>query len=358
MWGINLVSKAVSDFLPGGNGGLWGRTGAAVGSDGTVDAPTGDGEFNPPEHKFSESLIAVTGKDLKLKDYYSPSNSAFMWKRDLDMEVTPAVFNYKGKELLTTSSKECRIFLLDSQALGGADHRAPLLFNSLDLQRGSKFCECRCVGHMATWQDANGTRWCCLRSGGRAHPEFKAPASYGAVTHGAIVAFQVVDEGGKTILKPAWISRDMDLAEPPVIANGVGFAYASGENTVQATVEEGLSAVNTSAKRIANSTHATIYALDAQTGRELWSSGDQIKSFAHFFWIVGSQWPRLSGHLRRNLVFVRFAGGSKGPLMKRLIVFAIACAGLLHAQLGHTTDWFAYAGDAQHDGWERTNSDS
>ena len=33
---------------------------------------------------------------------------------------------------------------------------------------------------------------------------------------------------------------------------------------------------------MAKSTHATIYALDARTGKELWSSGDQITSFNHF----------------------------------------------------------------------------
>ena len=35
-------------------------------------------------------------------------------------------------------------------------------------------------------------------------------------------------------------------------------------------------------KRIPNSRHATIYALDGQTGRELWSSGNTITSFNHW----------------------------------------------------------------------------
>ncbi len=39
---------------------------------------------------------------------------------------------------------------------------------------------------------------------------------------------------------------------------------------------------NTAANRVAKSTHATIYALDARTGKELWSSGNQITSFNHF----------------------------------------------------------------------------
>jgi outer membrane protein assembly factor BamB len=281
VWGINLETKAVSDFLPGGNGGLWGRSGAAVGSDGTVYAPTGDGPFDPTEHMLSESLIAVTAKTLQLKDYYSPTNDAFMWKRDLDMNVTPAVFDYKGRELVTTSSKECRVFLLDSKSLGGADHRTPLYRSPLMCNEEVNFAAAGVWGSMATWQDASGVRWILTPFWGPVHPEFKVPLAYGAVTHGAIVAFKVEERDGKTILEPAWMSRDMDMAEPPVIANGVVYAYGNGEDAIQATAAEGLSA-NSSAKRIAGSTHAVIYALDGETGKELWSSGDQIKSFAHF----------------------------------------------------------------------------
>jgi len=72
----------------------------------------------------------------------------------------------------------------------------------------------------------------------------------------------------------------MSHAEPPVVANGVVFAYGSGENTVQAYPDRGL--LDSSPLRIAASTHATFYALDAETGKELYSSGDQIASFAHF----------------------------------------------------------------------------
>jgi outer membrane protein assembly factor BamB len=34
--------------------------------------------------------------------------------------------------------------------------------------------------------------------------------------------------------------------------------------------------------RIKDSTHAVLYALDAQTGKELWSSGDEITSWSHW----------------------------------------------------------------------------
>jgi outer membrane protein assembly factor BamB len=66
-----------------------------------------------------------------------------------------------------------------------------------------------------------------------------------------------------------------------VVGTSVVFAYGSGENTAQADPALGLG-FNTAANRIAHSTHATLYALDAHTGKELWSSGDQITSFNHF----------------------------------------------------------------------------
>jgi outer membrane protein assembly factor BamB len=283
VYAIDLSSpdKKVTSFIPGGGGGLWGRSGAAIGSDGTVYTPTGDGPFDPAHHEFSESLIAVTPKNLKLKDYYSPTNAAFMWKRDLDMNVTPAIFTYEGRDLVVTSSKECRIFLLDSKSLGGADHRTPLFRSPLMCNEEVNFASAGVWGSMATWEDESGARWVLSPFWGPLYPDFKVPVSYGTVTNGAIMALKVEDKGGRPVLTPAWMSRDMDLAEPPVIANGIVFAYGNGENTVQATPSEGLMA-NTSANRIRNSTHAVIYALDANTGKELWSSGSIITSFAHF----------------------------------------------------------------------------
>jgi outer membrane protein assembly factor BamB len=72
----------------------------------------------------------------------------------------------------------------------------------------------------------------------------------------------------------------MYMADPPVIANGIVFAYGSGESTTQRWPEPGH--VGGAEGRIQESTHAVLYALDALTGDELWSSGDQIKSWNHF----------------------------------------------------------------------------
>jgi outer membrane protein assembly factor BamB len=90
----------------------------------------------------------------------------------------------------------------------------------------------------------------------------------------------VEEKAGKWQLTPAWISRDMNRAEPPVVANAVVFAYGNGEDTDQAYPDVGLDDV--ASRRIPGSTHAVLYALDAQTGKELWSSGEQIASWNHW----------------------------------------------------------------------------
>ena len=130
-------------------------------------------------------------------------------------------------------------------------------------------------------EDEDGTRYVLMPFWGPKHSKFKAPIEHGEVVQGAVAAFKLGAGPPRPQLTPVWLSRNMVNADPVVIANGVVFAYGSGEDTAQASVDIGL-AYNTAANRIAHSTRATLYALDARTGRELWSSGDQIATFNHF----------------------------------------------------------------------------
>ncbi len=283
IWAVNLKdpSHRVMTASPR-SGGLWGRQGAAVDSTGIAWAPTGDGRYEAEKQVYGNGLIGarVEGSELKIKDYYIPKNWIWLQKRDLDMQVTPAIFKFKDRELMVTGSKECRMFLLDTKAAGGANHQTPLAQTPLMCNDETDFQSAGIWGNMATWEDAGGTRWVLTPFWGPVHPDFKVPVSYGPVTHGAVVALKVEESDGKFQLNPAWMSRDMDQAEPPVIANGVVFAYGNGENTRQAYADRGL--YDFSPERIKNSTHAVLYALDAQTGKELYSSGNQIASFNHF----------------------------------------------------------------------------
>jgi hypothetical protein len=134
-------------------------------------------------------------KAMELKDWYAPSNWYWLRKRDLDMNVTGPVFDYKGKEYTVQSSKECRIWLLDTSALGGENHQHAGLPHTALLQRGSEFHDGG-VGRAGLWEDVNRTRWVLSPFWGPKHPQFKAPIEHGTVTYGAVVAYKMEDRAG------------------------------------------------------------------------------------------------------------------------------------------------------------------
>jgi outer membrane protein assembly factor BamB len=281
VWAMDLNSPEmkVASFSSGA-GGMWGLAGAAIGTDGTIYTEVGDGDWDPSKGKYSDTVLALTPKDLKLKDYYTPSNREWITKRDLDMNVTPVVFPYKGRDLIVAAGKEGRFYLLDSQSLGGADHRTPLFRTELISNEEVDFAGAGTWGSLASWEDSSGTRWVLGPVWGAPHSKMQFPITNGKAPNGAVVAFKVTEQNGKPILSPAWISRDLIAPAPPVIANGVVFALSSGEFVRQANENEG--GLFNSKDRAERSTHATLYALDAETGKELYSSGDSVTSFTHF----------------------------------------------------------------------------
>jgi hypothetical protein len=278
---LNSPDKKISSFLSrGGGGGLWGIAGPAVGTDGTLYTETGDGQWDPEAGRFSDTVLALTPRELKLKDYYTPSNREWLTKKDLDMNATPVVFPHKGRDLVVAGGKEGRLYLLDSTALGGDDHRTPLFRTQLIANEDVDLAGRGIWGSLASWQDSKGTRWVLSPMWGPLHPDMKFPVTNGPVTNGSIVAFKVEEQSGKTVLAPAWVSRDLIAPAPPVIGNGVVFALSSGEFVRQR--RENPVGLWNAAERAARSTHATLYALDAETGKELYSSGNSITSFTHF----------------------------------------------------------------------------
>jgi outer membrane protein assembly factor BamB len=283
VYAYDLATNKVGTWGPAG-GGMWGRQGPAIGADGTMYTGTGDGKWDPENGVYGNGIIGVKQnpqtKALDLVDYYGPSNAEWLAKRDLDMQVTPVIFNFKGREMMIDASKECRLYMMDTKSIGGDDHRTPEYRTPLFCNEDVNFASAGVWGSLASWEDAKGTRWVLSPFWGPKHSAFKAPIENGETKFGAIAAFKVEDKGGKLVLAPAWISRDMNHAEPPVIANGVVFTYGNGEDTDQAYPDVGLA--DTADRRIPGSTHAVLYALDAQTGKELWSSGEQIKSWNHW----------------------------------------------------------------------------
>jgi outer membrane protein assembly factor BamB len=262
-----------------GSGGLWGTAGPAIGSDGTIYAETGDGQYDPALNRYANSIVALTPKELKLKDWYTPSNAEWLWKRDLDMNVTPVVFPYKGRDLIVGSGKEGRFFMLESTSLGGSDHRTPLFRSDLISNEEVDFAGAGTWGSLATWEDAAGARWVLAPVWGPKHPNARFPLSSGETNVGTIAAFKVEERNGKPVLTNAWTARNMVTPAAPAVTNGLVFALATGEWVRQANDKEG--GLFQADVRAQKSAPAVLYVLDAATGKELWSSGNQVTSFTH-----------------------------------------------------------------------------
>ena len=114
------------------------------------------------------------------------------------------------------------------------------------------------------------------RGGGApAVPMIPAQAWLLASTNNAIVAWKVVDQGGKLSLQPGWTSRTLSSPVPPVIVNNVVFAVSSGKPAAAAGA----------------GTPAVLYALNAMTGKDLWNSCTTIKAYmpGRALWASNSQ---------------------------------------------------------------------
>lgn len=230
---------------------LAGLTGPAVGADGTAYISTGAGADNPAAGIYANSVVALNEKDLKVKDWYTPSDAA----KSKTLSASPVVLTLKNKELIAAPGKDGTLVLLDSASLGGSDHHTPLA----QTDKVAKSPKRGAWQSLATWQDKAGASWVFASIVGPVADDAKFATANGSAPHGSIVAFKVEEKDGHPVLIPSWISRDLKNPAPPAIANGVVFALDGG----------------------GGSAHATLYALDAATGKELYSSGDAIDTYTH-----------------------------------------------------------------------------
>src|SRR5262245_56468791 len=170
---FDLASRRASAFIPGG-GGLWGRRGAAIAPEGTVYLGTGDGIFDASARRLGNAIVGAKidgNKQLQLADFFAPANANWLWRRDLDVNVTPVAFDYRGRKFLVGTSKECRLWLLDREALGGEDHRSTLHTTPLICNDAQAFDWRGIWGSLSAWQDAAGTQWVLARFWGRGRTE-------------------------------------------------------------------------------------------------------------------------------------------------------------------------------------------
>ncbi len=273
--------------------GMWLRGGTILGPDGTVYVSTGDGAFDPEAGDYSNTFLAASPDLARVRDYFLPPNWKDISKLDLDLPSGGLlVFPYRGKQLLAGGGKESVIYLLDPANLGGSNHQTALYTSPVLANEGRALEEKGLWGSPAAWTDA-GQTWLYFPVWGSLSPVApRFPATNGETPHGSILAFRVAAApSGAPALEPAWISPDMNLPDAPVVANGVVYALATGENPRQdhllgvthfKSTEDWKHNLLTTAERSAGTHPAVLVALDARTGKLLYQSGDEMKTWVHF----------------------------------------------------------------------------
>lgn len=265
-----------------GGAGIWGRGGASVGFDGYIYGATGDAPFDPAADEYGDSVLRLTPRTLQVAGYYTPSIWQYITRRDLDMGTsTPVIFRWRNRVLTAVGGKEGAIYVTDTAAMSGPDHHQAAYISPRYTNAAQTFEGQGIWGGMTAWKDTSGEMWLYVPSWGVPTEAAKFPVSYGPVTAGSIMAFNVVaGSSGEPILKPAWISSDIAVPDPAAIAGGVLFVLGTGENTQQVTSGDISQLLEGRENR--NTGHAILHALDARTGKELWSSGDAMSGWTHF----------------------------------------------------------------------------
>jgi outer membrane protein assembly factor BamB len=292
----DLAHPQLTRFYTSGTkyAGPWGRGGVTRGPNGTVITQTADGFYDPAAGIFGETVLKLAPRAARLLDSFTPANWQYLNTQDLDLgSASPDVFPFQNRTLVAVAGKEGFLYLLDASNLGGGppNHSTPLYKSP---QLGNDAAEGKNPGQGAwgaitSYETAAGKRFLFVPMWGppsKSSPPF--PSSGGVAPHGSIMAFQVVADGDKVSLLPQWSSPDMIVPDPPVVANGVLFAIQTGEQTIQSQAglpgtQDEINHNPLSAKyRSTPVNNLILYAFDAETGKQLYSSRKIITDWVHF----------------------------------------------------------------------------
>ena len=249
VWALDLTTANMVKTWRSGGAHVAGSAGPSFGTDGTIYVATTADASTPPS-PYANRVVALDRATLQPKDWLATDSA--------DFNASPVMFKHKDHELAAVSGNDGRVYLLDTGSLGGADHRTPLHVTAKYLAAGQG-------GGLATWEDGEGTRWIAASvvGGPTAGAKF---TSNGLAPAGSIVAFKLVDAGGRLTLAPAWRSPNLVSPLAPLVVNGMVFAVSSGQRSAP----------------------ARLYVLDAASGKPLWNSGLTITSTARARIAAGS----------------------------------------------------------------------
>jgi len=256
VWAMDLTKPAgerKAQVWKAGRASIAGSSGLSLGTDGTIYVALGTAGQGAAH---ADSIVALDRDRLTPKDWFTAPGA--------DFNATPIVLRH-GKDLIAATANDGRLYLLDAASLGGGDHKSPLAATA-------KYTTAGAGTGLATFQDDSGGLWVfTTASGTTGDVTF---TQNGPASSGRIVAFKVIEEGGKLSLAPGWQSQDVATPLAPIVVNGMVFVVSSGEYRGLA------SPPLTAAQRAQRSAPAVLHVLDAATGRTLWSSGTTITSFA------------------------------------------------------------------------------
>jgi len=219
VWAVDLGSGAVKVWNTDGGS----PVGApAFATDGTLFIAIGR-RTSGGTGRVANALVALDPNALTVKDWFVQPNAEFV--------TAPVVFNAAGRDVVSTALRDGSVILLDASSLGGSTHAVELGRSVVPASSGGAYVP----SGLATWEDPGGTRWLLM------------PTPTG------LMAMRVATVGSAIVPLAAWSHT---LREPlaPIVVNGVVFVVAGGPEA------------------------GVLYALDATTGRELWTSGAMIAS--------------------------------------------------------------------------------
>jgi outer membrane protein assembly factor BamB len=291
----DLANPTVTRYFTSGGrpAGAWGRGGLAKGPGNSLILETSDGIFDPGSGQWGDSVLKLAPKAVRMQDSFTPANHAYILSKDLAGSASPVVFPFDGKTLVAQSQKESILYLLDADDMGGgkaANHakalyKSPQLGN--DIAAGTDPSS-GVWGAITTYLTPDGRRFLYVPMWGppsKQAPSF--PTSAGATPNGSIMAFEVVKRGDAIVAEARWMSNDMVMPDPPSVANGVLFATSTGGEAKQNPVDaDGKRLVATTPESIKQRStpvdNLKLYAFDAVTGKQLYSSKNTIKDWVHF----------------------------------------------------------------------------